>query len=110
MSCLQDGGRHKKAQALPLPRMARNLAGDFGALQKMGAKRGERRRERGSGREVPCGERRLLAGETGDSGAFGGAVVQLDYDEEIGPLLGMYGSVEVQRTIKRAELTAFFWN
>ena len=35
----------------------------------------------------------------------------LDYDEEMGPLHGMYGSVEaeveVQRTIKRAALTAF---
>ena len=43
--------------------------------------------------------------------ACGWAVVQLDYDEEMGPLLGMYGSVEaefeVQRTIKRAELTTF---
>ena len=41
--------------------------------------------------------------------ACGWAVVQLDYDEE-GPLHGMYGSMEaeyeVQRTIKRAELTA----
>ena len=39
-------------------------------------------------------------------------MVQLDYDEELGPLHGMYGSMqaefEVQRTIKRAELTAFF--
>ena len=38
-------------------------------------------------------------------------MVQLDYDEEIGHLLGMYGSTEaefeVQRTIKMAELTAF---
>ena len=44
--------------------------------------------------------------------ACGWALVQLDYDEEMGPLLGMYGPVEaeyeVQRTIKRAELTAFF--
>ena len=35
----------------------------------------------------------------------------LDYDEEMGPLHGMCGSVEaeleVQRTIKRAEMTAF---
>ena len=41
----------------------------------------------------------------------GWAVVQLDYVEEMGPLHGMYGSMEaeceVQRTIKRAELTAF---
>ena len=41
----------------------------------------------------------------------GVAVVQLDYDEEMGPLYGMYGSMEaeyeVQRTIKRWELTAF---
>ena len=44
-------------------------------------------------------------------GACGWALVQLDYDEEMGPLHGMYGSMEaefeVQRTIKRAELTAF---
>ena len=41
----------------------------------------------------------------------GWAVVQLDYDGEMGPLHGMYGAMEaeyeVQRTIKRAELTAF---
>ena len=38
-------------------------------------------------------------------------MVQLDHDEEIGPMHGMYGTqdaeLEVQRTIKRAELTAF---
>ena len=38
-------------------------------------------------------------------------MVQLDYDEEMEPLCGMYGSMEaeyeVQRAIKRAELTAF---
>ena len=37
--------------------------------------------------------------------------MQLDYDAELVPLHGMYGSmeaeVEVQRTIKRAKLTAF---
>ena len=37
--------------------------------------------------------------------------MQLDYDEDLRPLHGMYGSMEaefeVQRTIKRAELTAF---
>ena len=41
----------------------------------------------------------------------GKAVMQLDFDEEMGPLYGMYGSMvaehEVQRTINRAELTAF---
>ena len=44
-------------------------------------------------------------------GACGWAVVQLDYDEEMEPLHGMCGSMEaefeVQRAIKRAELTAF---
>ena len=39
-------------------------------------------------------------------------MVQLDYDEDTGPLHGMYGSMEaeceVQRTIKRAKVTAFF--
>ena len=38
-------------------------------------------------------------------------MVQLDFDGELGPLSGMYGSMdaelEVQRTFKRAELTAF---
>ena len=50
-----------------------------------------------------------LLGAAGKWRACGWAVVQLDYDEE-GPLHGMYGSMEaeyeVQRTIKRAELTA----
>ena len=36
---------------------------------------------------------------------------KLDYDEELGPLHGMYGSMEAefepQRVIKREELTAF---
>ena len=43
--------------------------------------------------------------------ASGEHVVGMDYDEEMGPLHGMCGSMEaelkVQRTIKRAELTAF---
>ena len=47
----------------------------------------------------------------GKWGACGWAVVQLDHDEEMGPLHGMYGSMEaafeVQRTSKRVELTAF---
>ena len=38
-------------------------------------------------------------------------MVQLDHDEEMRPLFGMYGSVEAefegQRTIKRSALTAF---
>ena len=38
-------------------------------------------------------------------------MVQLDQDEELGPMHGMYGwleaGLEVQRPIKRAELTAF---
>ena len=49
--------------------------------------------------------------KAGNCGACGWAVVQLDHDEEMVHLFGMYGSVEadieVQRTIKRAELTAF---
>ena len=47
-----------------------------------------------------------LPGKAGKWRACGWAVVQLDYDEEMEPLFGMYGSV-VQGTIKRAELTAF---
>ena len=52
-----------------------------------------------------------LLGNAGKWRACGWAVVQLDYDEEMGPLRGMYGLMEaefeVQRTIKRADLTAF---
>ena len=53
----------------------------------------------------------FLLGTAGKWRACGWSVVQLDYDEELGPLHGMYGSTEVeyevQRTIKRGELTAF---
>ena len=52
-----------------------------------------------------------LLGAAGKWRACGWSVVQLDYDEELGPSHGLYGSMEVdfevQRTIKRAELTAF---
>ena len=52
-----------------------------------------------------------LLGPAGKWGACGWSVVYLDCDEEMGPLHGMFGSMEaeleVQRTIKRAELTAF---
>ena len=51
-----------------------------------------------------------LLGAAGKWRASRWAVVQLDYDEEMGPLHGMFGSIkaeyEVQRSIKRAELTA----
>ena len=43
--------------------------------------------------------------------ACGWVVVQLDFDEEMEPSHGIFGAMEVeyevQRTIKRAELTAF---
>ena len=52
-----------------------------------------------------------LLRKTGKWRACGWAVMQFDYDEKMGSLHGMYGSMEaeyeVQRTIKRAELTAF---
>ena len=52
-----------------------------------------------------------LLGTAGKWRACGWAVVQLDYVEEMEPLRGMYSSMEaayeVQRTIKRAELTVF---
>ena len=52
-----------------------------------------------------------LLGTAGKWEACGWAVVQLDNDEEMQPVHGMYGSMEaefeVQRTIKRTGLTAF---
>ena len=38
VSSLSDGGRHRKAQALPLSGMARSEARHSGSLQEMGAK------------------------------------------------------------------------
>ena len=38
MSSLPDGGRHQKAQAVPLPGMARSEARYSGRLQEVGAK------------------------------------------------------------------------
>ena len=50
-------------------------------------------------------------GESGRWGASGCSVAQLDHDEELGQMHGMYGALdanlEVQRTIKRADLTDF---
>ena len=58
---------------------------------------------------APCWEK-LGKSTAGKWRACGWAVVQLDHGEEMGPLCGMYGSMEaafeVQRTIKRAALTA----
>ena len=45
MSSMPIGGRHRKAQAVPLSRMARNQATDSRGLQKVGAK-GENVEER----------------------------------------------------------------
>ena len=54
-----------------------------------------------------------LLGAARKWGACCSSVVQLDYDEELEFLHGVYGSMvaefEVQRTIKRAELTAFLY-
>ena len=53
----------------------------------------------------------FLLGTAGKWGACGWVVVQLDYDDELGLVHGMYGSMEaefeVQRTVKRVELAAF---
>ena len=54
-----------------------------------------------------------LLGVAGKWGACGWSVVQLDHDEEMGPTHGMYGALDaeldLQRTIKRAELSVLQW-
>ena len=126
---MSDGGRHRKAQALPLSGMARSEARYFGSVQEMGAKGETHRRKNGFGKEVLLSNThsvkasgaeehvRLKMWESekhpswcmpaegfkghvatdgsllGKWGACGWAVVQLDYDEEMEPLHGMYGSV-----------------
>ena len=64
-----------------------------------------------TGTGYPRCNRRLSPGTAGKWEACGWSVAHLDYDEELVPLRWMYGSMEakyeVQRTIRRAELTAF---
>ena len=38
MSSLPDGGRHREAQAIPLPRLVRGQTGDPRGFQEVGAK------------------------------------------------------------------------
>ena len=147
---LSQRGRHREAQALPLPRMERGQTGDSRGVQKVEAKSQNFKKRSGSGKEVLSRVHSVKANGTVVNssmkkrepekhkklehysrrfqgprchltalfwvllekwGACGWSVVQSDYDEELGPLHGMYGSMEaefeVQRTIKRAELTAF---
>ena len=51
----------------------------------------------------------FLLGIAGKWAPYGSSVVQSDFDGELGPVYGMYGTMdaylEVQRTIKRTELT-----
>ena len=53
----------------------------------------------------------FLLGVSGKWSACGWSVVQLDHDQEVGPMHGMCGTLDaeldVERTINRAELTAF---
>ena len=63
------------------------------------------------GHQKPRRHRWLSAGGDRKVGACGWSVVQLNYDGSGEPLFGRYGAVqaelELQRTIKGAELTAF---
>ena len=52
MSSLPDRGRHREAQALPLPRVVRSQTGDSRGLQKAGAKSKNLKERSGSGEEV----------------------------------------------------------
>ena len=81
---------------------------ELGSLQceEAGVRKAPKLEYASTGLQGTCGHRRLIAMKTGKWGACGWAVVQLDHDEEMERLCGMYGSMEpefeVQRTIKRA--------
>ena len=148
MSSLPEGGRHRKAEALPLPRMVRSLRREVPEVfrteleQKARTSKKAWKWQRGIVEHPLSGSQRSrrrfslrkwesekhkswgmpaqgfkghvatdgsLLGIAGE-GHVVGAAAQLDYDEEMGPLRGMYGSMEaefeVRRTIKRAGLTA----
>ena len=62
---LSQGGRHRKEQALLLPRMARNPTGDSRGLLKVGAKKQEPQRRSGSGKEVSLSISSMKANRTG---------------------------------------------
>ena len=57
-----------------------------------------------------------LLGVWGKWSACGWSAVQFDHDEELGPMHGMYGTLDaelsVQRTIERRQRSfdIFFWN
>ena len=59
----------------------------------------------------PCRHRWHFVGGYRRWGACGWSVVQLDHDEELGPMHGMCGTLdaelEVERTIKWMELSTF---
>ena len=122
---------NNKLQAPPLPRMVRSQTENPRGFQKVGAKGENFKVAKGFVTHPLCESQwnggffsRMPAegfkghvatdgsvlGKAGTWRACGWAVVQLDYDEGLVPLHGIYGSVEVefevQRTIKRAKLTA----
>ena len=130
MSTLPDGGRHREAQALPLPRLVRSQTGDSRIFRKLKQKAKTSKKEwkwqRGTV-EHPLNESQWnrghfsmrkwesekhkswgmpaegfkghvatdgsLLGIAGKWRACGWAVVQLDHDEDMGPLHGMYVSM-----------------
>ena len=113
---------HRRTQALPLPKKVRDQKGDHLSESqwnrchfRMAKWESEKHKSWGMPAEGFKGHVATvgyLLGTAGMSGACGWSVVQLDYsDEELGPLHRMYGSMEVelevQRIIKRAEVTAF---
>ena len=139
VSRLQQGGRHGEAQVVPLsvleggqkpyPREAKKdwksqggitsyplSEGQWGEKPldspKMGIREAQQLVHSSRRFPEPCCHRWLL-GVAGKWGACGWSVVPQDHDEEMGPMHGMYGmldaDLDVQRTIKRAELTLFFF-
>ena len=127
---LPQGGRHRKTQALPSPRIVRGQTGDPRGFQKEGAKKREPFKKKSDPRsESQCNRGHLsikkwesekhkswcmpaefkghvatdgsLLGTAGKWEACGWAVVQLDYDEEFGALHGMYGSMEAEYDVQR---------
>ena len=110
MSSLQKKRKGQKSTGYTTAQNGTKSDEKFQKFSRSWSKKHEPQRRSGSDKEVLL---RILSvkamapcwGTLASGGACGWAVVQLDYDEQMGPLHGMYGSTEaeyeVQRTIKR---------
>ena len=94
MSSLQDGGKRKKSTGSTTAQNGTKSGGVISVDFRKWEQKGEKvERESGSGKEVPCGQRRLLSGELANGELVVGQWYTLTTMKRWGSCFGMYGSV-----------------